>query len=68
MPPQAKEKGVGIRAFIGKEDNSQEVRKSNCFIKKCFSCYAETMEHREDFEQTDPAKRPTPITPGPYSL
>ena len=48
-------KGLG---FKGKKDNSQENGKSKCLVNKCLLYHAETMEHREHFEQIGPAELP----------
>lgn len=58
MPSRAKEKGVGVWGFKGKEDNSQKDGKSKCLVNKCLPCSAETMGHRKHFHQTGPAKLP----------
>lgn len=47
--------GAGVWGFEGKEDNFQEDGKSTCLINKYLTCYAETMEHREESEQTGSA-------------
>lgn len=43
---------MGIWDLKGKEDNSQKDGESKWLLNKCLSCWAETMEHREESEQT----------------
>lgn len=44
-----------VWGFKGK-DNFQEDGKSKCLVNKYLTCYAETMEHRQESEQTGSAK------------
>ena len=58
MPFWAKKKGVGIWGYSGEGDNSQKDSKSKYLVNKCLLCHAEAMGHKEDVEQTDPARLP----------
>lgn len=62
MPSRAKEKGLGLCNFTGKEDNLQGNGKSKCLIYKCLSRHAETRghSHGEGCEHTGLLSSPHP--------
>lgn len=58
MPLWAKEKEAGVWDFK-REDSLRQDGKSKCLLNKCLPCLSETMEHREEFEQTGPVRLPS---------
>lgn len=50
MPSWAKGMGVGLWDTKQEKDNPQEGGQSKCLLNKCWSYYAETVGHIEDFD------------------